>query len=784
MRHAAKPMCGTYLAAPTAEAPAPAFESLLAHLVVESHGLNRSGLCKLFCQAAGEHFGASGVCCARFSGEKGWVLEEVAGYQAWGSTGEALLATPSAWLESALTTGKAVARPVSSTEPAYLQGDTQRSAVAIPFVSHGLSLGASLMTWEKSNREENAEFLEQLTLLGSLFAGLLDNAQLFDQVYRSRQQWVRVIDAIPDAIVAHDAMGNVLRINQSLARRVGAHPSKLIGQPIRDILGVNRGGNAGICPLCSDQQEVFEGPVEVFADCSYLVSTTRLSQGSDADAQTIHVLVNIRERLEAERRYRELFDSIQEGAFFCSPNGRVIEANPALGRMLGYGSQRELLQTNLFEELVPQDSQRGELLEELSRGDSLRNHEVTLRKKDGGSLEALLHITAVREPRGSLLQYRGLILDVTDQKASRAALRREHDFNQSILNHTQNIILVLDAEGQIGYVNHRATEIGYSADALLGLPLKRLIHSSHRPVFQEALTNVCDTASVRRLELPLVRRNGSVARFVLHLSSMREERGDAGSVVVVMTDVTEAALLQAKLARTEKMAALGQLVSGVAHEVNNPLSAIIGFTDLLLENEDLPESVREELGVILQEAERTRVIVQNMLRFAREVPPQREPVQVNLILRQAITLRSYGLANRKVQIVERLAENLPVVVADPHQLQQVFLNLLNNCFDALEAISRPGRIEVQTVARDECVEIYFRDNGPGIADPDRIFEPFFTTKPVGKGTGLGLSICYGIVQTHLGEIICQNNASGDGCTFLIRLPTPLRNQAGAAKTTA
>jgi two-component system NtrC family sensor kinase len=342
---------------------------------------------------------------------------------------------------------------------------------------------------------------------------------------------------------------------------------------------------------------------------------------------------------------------------------------------------------------------------------------------------------------------------------------------------------VLDAAGQIGYVNHRATEIGYSADALLGLPLKRLIHSSHRPVFQEALKNVRDTASVRRLELPLLRRNGSVARFVLHLSSMREERGDAGSVVVVMTDVTEAALLQAKLARAEKMAALGQLVSGVAHEVNNPLSAIIGFTDLLLESEDLPESIREELGVILQEAERTRVIVQNMLRFAREVPPQREPVQVNLILRQALTLRSYGLANRNVEIVERLAENLPVVVADPHQLQQVFLNLLNNSFDALEAISRRGRIEVQTVAQDECVEIYFRDNGPGIADPDRIFEPFFTTKPVGKGTGLGLSICYGIVQTHMGEIICQNNAGGDGCTFLIRLPTPLRNQAGAVKTT-
>jgi two-component system NtrC family sensor kinase len=624
--------------------------------------------------------------------------------------------------------------------------------------------------------------LEQLTLLGTFFAGLLDNAHLFDQVYRSRQQWVRVIDAIPDAIVVHNAMGNIVRINQPLAKRVGVHPSRLIGRPIGEVLGINRRGSAAICPLCSDQQEVFEGPIEVFADCSYLVSTTRLIQELDADAQTIHVLVNIRERLEAERRYRDLFDSIQEGAFFCSPNGKMIEANPALARMLGYGSQQELLQTNLFEELVPRAPQRGRLLEELSEVDSLRNHEATLRKKDGNFLEALLHVTAVREPRGSLVQYRGLILDVTDQKVSRAALRRERDFNQSILNHTQNIILVLDASGQIGYVNHRATEIGYSAAALLGLPLKRLIHTSHRPVFQEALKNVLDAGAVRRLELPFLRRNGSVARFVVHLNSMREERGDANSVVVVMTDVTEAALLQAKLARTEKMAALGQLVSGVAHEVNNPLSAIIGFTDLLLESPDLPESAREELGVILQEAERTRVIVQNMLRFAREVPPQREPVQVNLIIRQTLTLRSYGLTNHEVEIVERLAENLPVVIADPHQLQQVFLNLLNNSFDAMETISRPGRIEVETLARSEYVEIYFRDNGPGISNPDRIFEPFFTTKPVGKGTGLGLSICYGIVNAHRGEIFCQNNAGGDGCTFLIRLPTAaLRKQATSAE---
>jgi two-component system NtrC family sensor kinase len=446
-------------------------------------------------------------------------------------------------------------------------------------------------------------------------------------------------------------------------------------------------------------------------------------------------------------------------------------------QMLDCASREDLLTQNLFDDLLPPDG-RERLLEELRNTDILRNRETELRRKNGHPLEALLHVSAVRDAKGALVQYRGLILDITDQKNSRAALRSERDFNWSILNHTQNIILVLDASGKIGYVNHRAAEIGYSVEALQGLPLARLIHTTHRPIFEEALRAVLNTGAVQRLELPFLRREGTMTRFVVHLSSMRDRSGDTSSAVVVMTDITEASLLQAKLAHAEKMAALGQLVSGVAHEVNNPLSGIVGFTDLLLENPELPSFARENLGIILQEAERTRLIVQNMLRFAREMPPQRELVEINAVLRETIKLRSYGAANRNVEIVERMATNPPIVVADPHQLEQVFLNILNNAFDAIEQSGRPGRIEVETRSTAEHAEIHFRDNGPGISNPDRIFEPFFTTKPVGKGTGLGLSICYGIIQAHDGEIVCRNNSSSSGCTFIVRLPAAAISSQG------
>jgi two-component system, NtrC family, sensor kinase len=237
-----------------------------------------------------------------------------------------------------------------------------------------------------------------------------------------------------------------------------------------------------------------------------------------------------------------------------------------------------------------------------------------------------------------------------------------------------------------------------------------------------------------------------------------------------MSDVTEAATLQAKLMHAERMAAVGQLVSGVAHEVNNPLTAILGFADLLMDNPEVPESARKDLRVILQEAQRTKQIVQNLLSFARQMPPQRKPVQVNTILRRTLELRAYDFHSRGVEISEHLAQELPYVVGDSHQLQQVFLNIVNNAYDAVREAGRPGRIDITTMKQGGFVEVSFRDNGHGVTAPDRIFDPFFTTKEVGKGTGLGLSICYGIVHEHGGEIFCHNNEGAEGATFVVRFP--------------
>src|SRR5260370_16241994 len=201
---------------------------------------------------------------------------------------------------------------------------------------------------------------------------------------------------------------------------------------------------------------------------------------------------------------------------------------------------------------------------------------------------------------------------------------------------------------------------------------------------------------------------------------MRDEQNTVNSVVVVMTDITDAALLQAKLAHSEKMATIGRLVSGVAHEVNNPLAAILGFTDLLLENPEVPGSAREDLQIILQETQRTKDIVQDLLSFAWQRPVQRELVQVNSVLRQTIKLRRYDFASHGVEVAEDFEEKLASALGDSQQVQQKFLNILNNAYDAVQEAGHSGRIKIHTRRQAEMIHVATHANSTAIDDPHPI----------------------------------------------------------------
>jgi two-component system NtrC family sensor kinase len=212
--------------------------------------------------------------------------------------------------------------------------------------------------------------------------------------------------------------------------------------------------------------------------------------------------------------------------------------------------------------------------------------------------------------------------------------------------------------------------------------------------------------------------------------------------------------LQTQVMLSEKLASIGRLVSGAEHELNNPLTAILGYSELIADDQNVPPAQRGFAEKISQQARRTKNLVSNLLSFARQTPPQMRLTDVNALVNNACQLR-IGSLSVKISLIRDLTPDLPTVVGDDNHLLQVFLHVLNNAIEAVEEVGG-GQITVRTRAHDDHVIVEISDTGPGIAEPARVFDPFYTTKPLGQGTGLGLSACYGIIQQHEGTIDCEN----------------------------
>jgi len=227
---------------------------------------------------------------------------------------------------------------------------------------------------------------------------------------------------------------------------------------------------------------------------------------------------------------------------------------------------------------------------------------------------------------------------------------------------------------------------------------------------------------------------------------------------------------QGQLIQSEKLSAVGEFVAGVAHELNNPLAAVMGFAELL-RDADMDTKYRRQLDLIFKAAQRCQKIVQSLLSFARRQQAERKPVCANELIEAVLEIVAYPLRTGNIELVTELDPQLPMIMADGHQIQQVFLNLISNARQAMEGRQAAGRIRLTSTASEKSIRIDIQDNGPGIS-PDnlrRIFDPFFTTKPVGKGTGLGLSLCYGIIKEHGGNIYAESTP-GEGAVFVIELP--------------
>jgi signal transduction histidine kinase/CheY-like chemotaxis protein len=347
----------------------------------------------------------------------------------------------------------------------------------------------------------------------------------------------------------------------------------------------------------------------------------------------------------------------------------------------------------------------------------------------------------------------------------------------SILDSVQAGVLLVDTAGRLRFSNIRFSQyFGLERRQLKGIETYAELEALLSPRFRtpegfgapwKHFANGEDQPGHDELEMlrPARRVLERFARPVLDHAGLRM------GWLELYYDVTGERQIQSKLLQTEKMAAVGQLVSGIAHELNNPLTSIMGYGQLLL-GHGLNAAQFSEASKVFHEAERARRIVKNLLYFARENEPERMRVDLNEIVERTVALRSYELRVEDILIECDLARDLPQTMADPYQLQQVVLNLLVNAEQALLQGRGKGRVQIRTyVADGGRIAIDVSDDGPGIPREvvSRIFDPFFTTKPAGLGTGLGLSIVYGIVKQHDGEVTVENQPTG-GARFTVELP--------------
>ena len=253
-------------------------------------------------------------------------------------------------------------------------------------------------------------------------------------------------------------------------------------------------------------------------------------------------------------------------------------------------------------------------------------------------------------------------------------------------------------------------------------------------------------------------------------SPLFNDKGEITGSVIVSRDVTQQKRMEEQLVMTDRLASIGELSSGIAHELNNPLTSVIGFSQLLMEG-DVPDNIKEELGIVHSEAQRAAAIVKNLLTFARKHAPVKELSNVNAVVEDVLRLRSYEQKVNNIEVENRLSPNLPEIMIDHFQMQQVFLNIMVNAEFAMMEAHHQGKLIITTEKSDRIIRISFADDGPGISKENlkHIFDPFFTTKEVGKGTGLGLSICHGIVTEHGGKIYATSE-KGQGAIFIIELP--------------
>ena len=473
---------------------------------------------------------------------------------------------------------------------------------------------------------------------------------------------------------------------------------------------------------------------------------------------------------QSESRYRNLFESASDAIYTLDVHGAFTSANQATCELTG--RPRDSLLGHSSRILIDDDDTV--MLEQIQHaldGSAVR-YECSIRRPDGE--QRLLSVTNTPIRRGAtIVGVLGVARDVTEARARAIALERSEARYARLVESASDAIFTVDEQGRFTAVNRSLEQaVGRERDSLIGARFSDLADPRDSAAAEHLLR---ETHAGERSRGAVRYRgvDGDVRQWSVITSPVLEGALIVG-VLGILRDVTDEQRLAEQLLQQEKLVAVGQLVSGVAHELNNPLAGVMAFAQLLLASPvPLDDEPRQAVETIHREAKRAAKIVSSLLTFARQQPAERAAAQLNDIVTDTLELRRYALRTAGVEVTLDLDAALPATWADPFQLQQVVLNLLVNAEQALAGTDTERQIRIRTWREGggSQIALAVSDNGPGIAleQLTRIFNPFFTTKPVGQGTGLGLSISDGIIHEHGGRIRVDS-APGSGATFVVEIP--------------
>jgi len=610
---------------------------------------------------------------------------------------------------------------------------------------------------------------------------------LFEQVLQIRTEWEAAFNAITDRVFVEDAEYSVIRANEAVLRDYGLTPEKLFGRKCFQVFKEREEP----CPGCPVTQTLETGK-PAFGEMenprlkgNYHVRTYPIFDRKGKIGEVVVEDVTETKKLEeelrkSEERFRRIVEQANDGILAIDKDYCIELANKVACEITGYSLEHLLgLDFNaLFDETNRAFIR--DLFERRDPNTDLRVcSELEIVTAQGVGKETEICITTVKDPQGVMKTY-AYLRDISLTKRIETELRKANDFLRNLIENSVDGIIAADMKGRIIIFNK-------SAEKLLGYTSPEAIERVHITqiyppgVAKEIMRRLRSpeyggTGKLEPSQINLVSKTGELIPVNTSAAVIYENGREIASFGI-FTDQREKLKMEGELRETqlqllqsEKMASLGKLAAGVAHEINNPMGGILIFSRLLIEDLPPEDPRRRDLERICEETTRCKEIVKGLLEFGRQTSSKMEPTDINRALAQGISLLENQALFHNIRIIKNLDPSLPSIQANAGQLNQVFMNIILN---AAEAMERQGKITIRTALGPErdTVMIEFEDTGCGIKEEylTRIFEPFFTTKEVGKGTGLGLSMSYGIVQKHRGRIWVKSK-EGEGSTFFIEFP--------------